>query len=215
MLVYSLPTAAPGLIRKSASFFPIHLRLPRVSWLELTLTFATCHRVRSVGGSCLAQHLLASMYPWLASAGMSWSVIAYCTCSAASISSRGPAARRIGPHTRSTTKGVTATAALPQDGERNIVAAATAESAPPVSVDLDTPLPSHPELVRGRLENGFEYVIIPNRSPPNRFEAHLQVCMPFKSLCLCSSVPFCTTVLRSQGCPDIGCDRGLPQQHAG
>lgn len=109
-------------------------------------------------------------------------------CSAARIGSRGPAARRIGPHTRSTTKGVTATAAFPQDGERNIVAAATAESAPPVSVDLDTPLPSHPELVRGRLENGFEYVIIPNRSPPNRFEAHLQVCMPFN---LCASAAAC------------------------
>jgi hypothetical protein len=42
-------------------------------------------------------------------------------------------------------------------------------------VDLDTPLESHPDLVRGKLENGFEYVILPNKSPPGRFEAHLQV----------------------------------------
>lgn len=36
-------------------------------------------------------------------------------------------------------------------------------------------LPSHPELVSGRLHNGLEYVILPNSSPQGRFEAHLEV----------------------------------------
>ena len=33
----------------------------------------------------------------------------------------------------------------------------------------------NPQLVRGRLENGLEYVILPNETPPTRFEAHLEV----------------------------------------
>jgi len=36
-------------------------------------------------------------------------------------------------------------------------------------------LPSHPDLVRGVLPNGLEYAILPNASPPGRFEAHLEV----------------------------------------
>lgn len=43
-------------------------------------------------------------------------------------------------------------------------------------VNLDSPLEPHPDLVRGKLENGLEYVILPNKSPAGRFEAHLQVC---------------------------------------
>lgn len=37
------------------------------------------------------------------------------------------------------------------------------------------PLPFHPDVVSGVLDNGFSYVFLPNRSPPGRFEAHLQV----------------------------------------
>jgi predicted Zn-dependent peptidase len=37
------------------------------------------------------------------------------------------------------------------------------------------PLPIHPFVKSGVLDNGFSYIILPNRSPPNRFEAHLQV----------------------------------------
>lgn len=37
------------------------------------------------------------------------------------------------------------------------------------------PLPVHPDVVSGVLPNGLSYVILPNRSPPGRFEAHLQV----------------------------------------
>jgi predicted Zn-dependent peptidase len=37
------------------------------------------------------------------------------------------------------------------------------------------PLPFHPAVQSGVLSNGFSYVFLPNRSPPNRFEAHLQV----------------------------------------
>lgn len=37
------------------------------------------------------------------------------------------------------------------------------------------PLPVHPEVVSGVLDNGLPYIILPNKSPPGRFEAHLQV----------------------------------------
>jgi hypothetical protein len=37
------------------------------------------------------------------------------------------------------------------------------------------PLPVHPEVKSGVLKNGLSYVILPNKSPPGRFEAHLQV----------------------------------------
>jgi predicted Zn-dependent peptidase len=39
----------------------------------------------------------------------------------------------------------------------------------------NTPLPFHPDVKSGVLSNGMPYVILPNRSPPGRFEAHLQV----------------------------------------
>lgn len=37
------------------------------------------------------------------------------------------------------------------------------------------PLPIHPDVRSGTLSNGLPYVILPNKSPPGRFEAHLQV----------------------------------------
>jgi hypothetical protein len=37
------------------------------------------------------------------------------------------------------------------------------------------PLPVHSEVRSGTLPNGLPYVILPNKSPPGRFEAHLQV----------------------------------------
>jgi predicted Zn-dependent peptidase len=36
-------------------------------------------------------------------------------------------------------------------------------------------LPSHPNLIKGSLPNGFTYVILPNGNPSGRFEAHLEV----------------------------------------
>lgn len=36
-------------------------------------------------------------------------------------------------------------------------------------------LPLHPDVKSGILPNGLSYIILPNRSPPGRFEAHLQV----------------------------------------
>jgi Insulinase (Peptidase family M16) len=36
-------------------------------------------------------------------------------------------------------------------------------------------LPMHPSVVSGVLDNGMPYIILPNKSPPGRFEAHLQV----------------------------------------
>ena len=40
---------------------------------------------------------------------------------------------------------------------------------------LDRPLPSHEEIRRGTLENGLKYVILPNKVPEGRFEAHLEM----------------------------------------
>lgn len=45
---------------------------------------------------------------------------------------------------------------------------------PPTSA-LRDPLPVHPDVRSGTLPNGLPYVILPNKSPPGRFEAHLQV----------------------------------------
>jgi len=40
---------------------------------------------------------------------------------------------------------------------------------------MSEPLPVHPDVRSGVLPNGLPYVILPNKSPPGRFEAHLQV----------------------------------------
>ncbi|EPS66722.1 hypothetical protein M569_08054, partial [Genlisea aurea] len=40
---------------------------------------------------------------------------------------------------------------------------------------LKTETPSHPKLHRGELKNGLRYLILPNKIPPNRFEAHMEV----------------------------------------
>jgi hypothetical protein len=37
------------------------------------------------------------------------------------------------------------------------------------------PLPVHPDVRSGTLANGLPYIILPNKNPPDRFEAHLQV----------------------------------------
>ncbi len=40
---------------------------------------------------------------------------------------------------------------------------------------LRTELHQNDKLDVGYLENGLRYVLLPNRAPPNRFEAHLEV----------------------------------------
>ncbi|KAG0461737.1 hypothetical protein HPP92_022034 [Vanilla planifolia] len=40
---------------------------------------------------------------------------------------------------------------------------------------LSSPLPSHPKLYRGQLKNGLRYLILPNKFPANRIEAHMEV----------------------------------------
>ncbi|KAJ4845649.1 hypothetical protein Tsubulata_036223 [Turnera subulata] len=40
---------------------------------------------------------------------------------------------------------------------------------------LNLELPRHPKLYRGQLKNGLRYLILPNKVPPNRFEAHMEV----------------------------------------
>jgi len=39
----------------------------------------------------------------------------------------------------------------------------------------ESALPFHPSVKSGTLPNGLSYIILPNKSPANRFEAHLQV----------------------------------------
>lgn len=41
--------------------------------------------------------------------------------------------------------------------------------------DDENALPVHPDVRSGVLDNGLPYIILPNKSPPGRFEAHLQV----------------------------------------
>lgn len=36
-------------------------------------------------------------------------------------------------------------------------------------------LPSHPKVYRGELKNGLRFIILPNKVPPNRFEAHMEM----------------------------------------
>jgi predicted Zn-dependent peptidase len=44
-----------------------------------------------------------------------------------------------------------------------------------VSSGTSSPLESHTELVTGKLSNGLSYMILPNRVPAGRFEAHLEI----------------------------------------
>ena len=43
------------------------------------------------------------------------------------------------------------------------------------STSTNEPLPVHPLVRSGVLDNGMPYIILPNKSPPGRFEVHLQV----------------------------------------
>ena len=53
---------------------------------------------------------------------------------------------------------------------------AAVEQAPhAVEALLDEELPSLPELELGQLDNGLRYVILPNKVPADRFEAHLEI----------------------------------------
>ena len=49
-------------------------------------------------------------------------------------------------------------------------------AAPDIDQLLDTELQQHSGLVQGQLSNGLKYVILPNAVPPERFEAHLEIC---------------------------------------
>ena len=55
-----------------------------------------------------------------------------------------------------------------EEGSSSITSSSSSSSAPSL-------LPFHPSVRSGVLPNGFSYVFLPNRSPPGRFEAHLQV----------------------------------------
>jgi predicted Zn-dependent peptidase len=53
------------------------------------------------------------------------------------------------------------------------------QAEPTVNVDvdqlLDQKLEQMPGMTLGQLDNGLRYVILPNKVPPNRFEAHLEM----------------------------------------
>ncbi|CAK9871880.1 unnamed protein product [Sphagnum jensenii] len=72
-------------------------------------------------------------------------------------------------------------ASVPEEGLRQELEdqALSLESTLRREVDVDdflmSKLPSHPKLHRGCLENGLHYVILPNKVPPNRFEAHMEM----------------------------------------
>ncbi len=53
-----------------------------------------------------------------------------------------------------------------------VISSLSTASQPPAD---DKRLPVHPNIKSGILDNGFSYVILPNKSPEGRFEAHLQV----------------------------------------
>lgn len=55
------------------------------------------------------------------------------------------------------------------------VEAGSSEPGVEVEALLRTELQQNEKLDIGYLENGLRYVILPNRAPPNRFEAHLEV----------------------------------------
>lgn len=59
--------------------------------------------------------------------------------------------------------------------QRNIQPSNSVINMPPTSPTTGRKLPSHETTVTGVLPNGFSYIILPNASPPGRFEAHLQV----------------------------------------
>lgn len=40
---------------------------------------------------------------------------------------------------------------------------------------MSSELPDHPQMREGVLPNGLQYIILNNQSPPDRFEAHLEV----------------------------------------
>ncbi|CAD7695599.1 unnamed protein product [Ostreobium quekettii] len=57
----------------------------------------------------------------------------------------------------------------------SLIVCATLVAAEDAQSFLDAEIPQHPDMVVGELKNGMRYVLFPNKTPPNRFEAHLEV----------------------------------------
>eukprot|EP00879_Flechtneria_rotunda_P011618 GHRR01012135.1.p1 GENE.GHRR01012135.1~~GHRR01012135.1.p1 ORF type:complete len:964 (+),score=341.69 GHRR01012135.1:177-3068(+) len=80
-----------------------------------------------------------------------------------------PGTKLAGPHI---------TATIHFHGRRVTIHAAlagVADAATDARTLLQTPVRGNPDLVTGQLDNGLRYVILPNPTPPQRFEAHLEV----------------------------------------
>jgi hypothetical protein len=63
----------------------------------------------------------------------------------------------------------------PHPSVRSHISALNRLGPDPQLAPTSEPLPVHPDVRSGTLPNGLPYVILPNKSPPGRFEAHLQV----------------------------------------
>eukprot|EP00878_Enallax_costatus_P011210 GHUV01011706.1.p1 GENE.GHUV01011706.1~~GHUV01011706.1.p1 ORF type:complete len:352 (+),score=99.59 GHUV01011706.1:95-1150(+) len=79
-----------------------------------------------------------------------------------------PGTRPAGPHI---------SASVHVQGRRIVICAALAgvADATDTSVLLKQPVKGNDQLVTGQLANGLRYVLLPNPTPPERFEAHLEV----------------------------------------
>jgi predicted Zn-dependent peptidase len=65
---------------------------------------------------------------------------------------------------------------LPGSGRLRALTTDSQDTANNNNALLETPLPEHPDLYRGTLKsNGLHYVVLPNKVPPHRFEAHLEM----------------------------------------
>ncbi|KIY95413.1 hypothetical protein MNEG_12550 [Monoraphidium neglectum] len=104
--------------------------------------------------------------------------------SQAALHARAPGARRpaaaalaAAPGARRARSGAYISAAFCRRGGRLIVAATLAGVADATDVRqlLSQEIQPHGELVQGRLPNGLQYVLLPNKTPPARFEAHLEM----------------------------------------
>ncbi|KAI8464353.1 MAG: LuxS/MPP-like metallohydrolase [Monoraphidium minutum] len=84
------------------------------------------------------------------------------------------------PGARGARGGAYISAAFCRRGGRVIIAAALAgvadtDAAGGVERLLSQEIQPHGELLRGQLPNGLQYVLLPNKTPPARFEAHLEM----------------------------------------
>lgn len=65
---------------------------------------------------------------------------------------------------------------------------------------LKQDLQQAPTLRQGQLDNGLKYVLLPNKSPPERFEAHLEMHVGKSSICVSSHTSQHHEDIPGEGC---------------